>query len=317
MTFWLDRPVFITGATGLVGSWLTKALYERGADVVALVRDWRPQSMLIRSRLLDKITVVRGDVRDQKLIERILAEYEIKTVFHLAAQTIVGIAYSNPVNTFDNNIYGSIAICDSIRAIANSTQIIIASSDKSYGVSNVLPYTENTPLRGTHPYEVSKSCGDLLADSYRHTYGMNIAIARCGNIYGGGDLNWNRIIPGTIRSVIREMRPLIRSDGKMIRDYFYVEDVVKAYMLLAEKEAVGAYNFSNEQPMSVIEIVWKIIMMMGAKLVYAIQNIAHNEIEKQTLSAEKAHRELGWYAEFSLDEGLNRTIEWYREYFND
>src|SRR6185436_1146502 len=237
MNFWRDRPTFVTGATGLVGGFVVRDLIDRGADVVCLLRDDNPHCELVRGRLLERVRVVRGDLCDQALMERILGEYEIDTVIHLAAQTIVGIANRNPVSTFDSNIRGTWALLEACRRSPAVKQIVVASSDKAYGECTDLPYDERTPLRGTHPYDVSKSCADLIAHTYANTYGTPVVITRCGNFYGGGDLNWNRIVPGTIRSVLRGERPIIRSDGQFIRDYFYVEDGAAAYTLLAERLA--------------------------------------------------------------------------------
>ena len=220
-----------------MGGWLAQRLVAAGADVVCLVRDWVPQSELVRSGLAERVKVVRGDVRDQALLERVLGEYEVNTVIHLAAQTIVSIANRNPISTFETNIGGTWALLEACRRSPAVKQIVVASSDKAYGDQETLPYDEDTPLQGQHPYDVSKSCADLIAQTYAVTYGLPVAITRCGNFYGGGDLNWNRIVPGTIRSVLRGQRPVIRSDGQYVRDYFYVEDGAAAYMLLAE--AVG------------------------------------------------------------------------------
>jgi len=319
--FWSDRPVFVTGATGLVGGWLVKRLLSAGADVVCLVRDWVPQCELVRSSLIERVKVVRGDVRDQELLERALGEYEIDTVIHLAAQTIVGVANRNPVSTFDTNIRGTWALLEACRRSPSVRQVVIASSDKAYGDQTQLPYAEDAPLKGRHPYDVSKSCADLIAHAYAHSYQLPVAITRCGNFYGGGDLNWNRIVPGTIRAVLRGQRPIIRSDGNYIRDYFYVEDGAAAYMLLAERLAEDrslrgeAFNFSNELQITALELVNEILKRMGSSLTPDIRNEASNEIRHQYLSAEKARRVLGWRPLFSLDEGLNRTIQWYREFF--
>lgn len=320
-SFWLDRPTFVTGGTGLVGGWLVKRLVESGADVVCLVRDWVPQSELVQSGLFAKVKVVRGDVRDQALMERILGEYEIDTVLHLAAQTIVTIANRNPVTTFESNIGGTWALLDACRRSPKVKQIVLASSDKAYGDQTQLPYDEETPLQGQHPYDVSKSCADLIAHSYAVSFGLPVAITRCGNFYGGGDLNWNRIIPGTIRSVLRGQQPIIRSDGLFIRDYFYVEDGAAAYMLLAEKLAENpdlrgeAFNFSNELQVTVIDLVKKILEKMSSSLLPVVLNETSNEIRHQYLSAKKAHEVLGWRPMFSLDQGLERTLDWYTKYF--
>ena len=319
--FWRDRSVFVTGATGLVGSWLIRQLLEAEADVVCLVRDWIPNSELVRTNLIDKVKVVRGDVREQETLERALGEYEVDTVIHLAAQTIVGIANRNPISTFETNIQGTWALLEACRRSPLVKQIIVASSDKAYGDQEILPYDENTPLQGTHPYDVSKSCGDLIAHTYAKTYNLPVVITRCGNFYGGGDLNWNRIVPGTIRSVLRGNRPIIRSDGTFIRDYFYVEDGAAAYMLLAEKLAenrnlIGeAFNFSNEIQVTVLDLTNKILELMNSKFEPEVLNQASNEILHQYLSAEKARKMLDWSPIFTLDEGLEKTIAWYQDFF--
>lgn len=319
--FWQDRPTFVTGATGLVGSWLVRRLCEAGADVVCLVRDWVPQSELVRSGWIERVKVVRGDVRDQACLERALGEYEINTVIHLAAQTIVGIANRNPVSTFETNIGGTWALLEACRRSPSVKQIVVASSDKAYGDQENLPYDETRPLQGRHPYDVSKSCADLIAHAYAVTYGLPVAITRCGNFYGGGDLNWNRIVPGTIRSILRGERPVIRSDGRFVRDYFYVEDGAAAYMLLAERLAADpslrgeAFNFSNELQVTVLELVHRILALMGSDLEPEIRNEASNEIRHQYLSAAKARQRLGWRPLFTLDEGLQRTIRWYQDFF--
>ena len=319
-TFWKDRPVFVTGGTGLVGSWLVKKLIEAEADVVCLVRDWVPKSDFVRSNLSNYVRVVRGDVVDQSLLERIMGEYEIDTVIHLAAQTIVTIANRNPISTFETNIKGTWCLLESVRRSPKVKQVVIASSDKAYGDHEILPYCETAALQGKHPYDVSKSCADLISHTYAVTYGVPLAITRCGNFYGGGDLNWNRIIPGTIRSILRGQRPVIRSDGKYIRDYLYVEDGAEAYMLLAEQlasrpELYGqAFNFSTETPKSVIEIVQKIISLMNVDVVSEIRNETTNEIIGQYLDASKAHRELGWTPAYDLSTGLQKTIDWYTDF---
>ena len=321
-SFWLDRPTFVTGGTGLVGNWLVRRLVEAGgADVVCLVRDWVPQSELVRTGLIEKVKVVRGDVRDREVLERTLGEYEIDSVIHLAAQTIVTIANRNPVSTFETNIAGTWNLLEACRRSPKVRQIVIASSDKAYGDQEILPYDENTPLQGQHPYDVSKSAADLIAATYAKSFDLPVAITRCGNFYGGGDLNWNRIIPGTIRSITRGQRPVIRSDGEYIRDYFYVEDGAAAYMLLAEQLAAHpelkgqAFNFSNEIQVTVREIVEHILRLMKTDLKPEIRNEVQNEIRHQYLSAEKARRILNWHPLFELDEGLAKTIDWYKEFF--
>jgi CDP-glucose 4,6-dehydratase len=313
--------VFVTGATGLVGSWLVRRLLGVGADVVCLVRDWIPRSELVATRLIDHVRVVRGDVRSQQTLERALGEYEIATVFHLAAQTIVGVANRNPVSTLDTNIRGSWALLDACRRTPTVEQVITASSDKAYGDHDALPYTETAPLLGRHPYDVSKSCADLLAQMYAKTYGLPVCVTRCGNFYGGGDLNWNRLVPGTIRSVLRGERPVIRSDGGFVRDYFYVEDGAAAYVMLAEQMAARpelhgeVFNFSNELQVTVLELVSRILEAMGSDLEPDVRNEASNEIRRQCLDATKARSMLGWSPSYSLETGLRATLAWYKEYF--
>ena len=319
--FWLDRPTLVTGATGLVGAWLVKRLGVNGADVVCVVRDWVPQSELVRSSLLEQVKVIRGDVCNQALLERVLGEYEIDTVVHLAAQTIVTIANRNPVSTFESNVRGTWSLLEACRRSSTVRQIVVASSDKAYGDQVELPYREDTPLQGRHPYDVSKSCADLIAATYALTYELPVVVTRCGNFYGGGDLNWSRIIPGTIRSVIRRRRPVIRSDGDFTRDYFYVEDGAAAYMHVAQRLAERpelrgeAFNFSNEKPVTVMAVVRRVLDLMQSDLEPEVRNEASNEIRHQYLSARKSREVLGWLPLFALDDGLRLTIEWYRHFF--
>lgn len=319
---WRDRNVFVTGCTGLLGAWVTQTLADAGANVVGLVRDHVPRSRLVRDRILDRITTVAGAVEDAPLLERALNEYEIDTVFHLAAQTIVGIANRSPLSTFDANIRGTWNLLEACRRSSLVRSVVVASSDKAYGTQEQLPYDESMPLRGEHPYDVSKSCTDLIAASYHRTYGVPVAVTRFGNFYGGGDLNFNRLVPQTIRSVIRGEAPVIRSDGTFVRDYIYIEDAAAAYILLAERLrddrglAGEAFNFSCEQPITVTDLVHRILGLMGrTDLRPRVLNEASNEIRAQYLAAGKARIRLGWKPRFTLDEGLTRTIAWYRQLF--
>jgi CDP-glucose 4,6-dehydratase len=318
--FWQDRRVFVTGCTGLVGAWLTKALLDRGAHVVGLVRDQVAGSELRRAGLDGRIDIVRGGVESYELLERTLAEYEIQTVFHLAAQTIVGVANKSPLSTFETNIKGTWCLLEATRRCGSAPHVVIASSDKAYGEQPKLPYTEDAPLDGRHPYDASKSCTDILALTYAHSYKLPVCTTRCGNFYGGGDLNFNRIVPGTVRSVIRGERPVIRSDGTFVRDYFYVKDGAAAYIHLAEcmarqPEVLGhAFNFSTEMQETALALVRRILRLMGSNLDPVIKGEASNEIKHQYLSAEKARRMLGWAPRYTLDAALVETIDWYREY---
>ncbi len=319
-SFWLDRPVLVTGASGLLGSCLVRHLLDGGADLVCLVRDWVPHSELVRAGLIERVKVVRGDVRDRALLERALGEYESDTVFHLAAQTVVPVANRNPVSTFETNVRGTWAILEACRRSPSVRQIVVASSDKAYGSHAHLPYTEDVPLRGAHPYDVSKACADMIAQGYAATYGLPVAITRCGNLFGGGDLNWNRLVPGTIRSVLRERPPVIRSDGQYVRDYFDVEDAAAANTLLAERLASdralagSAFNFSYEHPMTVLEMTRLILRLMRSNLEPEIRNEATGEIRSQYLSAAKARTVLGWKPLRTLEAGLETTVTWYRAF---
>lgn len=321
--FWQDRPTLVTGATGLVGSWVVRRLLELEANVVCLLRDWVPESELVHADLISKVNLARGDLLDQAVLERVLGEYEVDTVIHLAAQTVVPVANRNPISTFESNITGTWRLLEACRRSPLVRQVVLASSDKAYGAQKTLPYTEATPLDGRHPYDVSKACADLIAQSYAASYGTPVVITRCGNFFGGGDLNWSRIVPGTIRSVLRSQRPVIRSDGQSLRDYFYVEDGAAAYLLLAERLhadpslAGQAFNFSYQTPVKVLEIVERIVGMMGSRLLPEVRNDAANEIRDQFLDAQKARQVLGWRPAFSLDEGLLRTIDWYRAVFDE
>jgi CDP-glucose 4,6-dehydratase len=319
--FWRDRPVLVTGATGLLGSALVRQLISAGADVVALIRDWVPRAEFVTSGSIDQVRIVRGDVRDQETLERAMGEYEIATVFHLAAQTIVGVANRNPVSTLDTNIRGTWAVLEAARRSPCVRQVVTASSDKAYGDQEILPYREDAPVRGRHPYDVSKSCADLLSVMYATSYGSRVAVTRCGNFYGGGDLNWNRIVPGTIRSVLRNERPIIRSDGQYTRDYLYVEDGARAYVLLAEQlaarpELAGeVFNFSYERRLTVSELVDRLLKVMGSTLQPDVRNEASNEIRDQYLDSTKAKTMLGWSPAYEFDATLRETVAWYERYF--
>jgi CDP-glucose 4,6-dehydratase len=319
--FWRDRNVLVTGCSGLLGGWLSGALIEAGAHTIGLVRDQDPRSRLEREGIGRRMTLVYGDITDREAVERAVNEYEVATIFHLAAQTIVGTANRSPLSTFRSNIEGTWNVLEAARLIGTVEQVLVASSDKAYGSHEQLPYAEDAPLHGEHPYDVSKSCGDLIAAAYHRSYGVPVCVTRCGNFYGGGDLNFNRIVPGTIRSVLRDERPVIRSDGEYTRDYIYIEDAVDAYISLAEgmarsPEVTGeAFNFSCERPLKVIELTSMILSLMERQDIEPIvQGEATNEIRDQFLSAAKARERLGWRPRFGIEEGLVRTIDWYRDF---
>lgn len=320
--FWNGKKVLVTGATGLVGSWLVKELLQQQADVVALVRDWDPQSEFIRSGDYQRTSIVNGRLENIEDVERAIVEHDVTIVIHLAAQAIVDAARKSPLLTFESNIRGTYNLLEACRLHARQIKsIAVASSDKAYGTSIELPYTERTPLRGMQPYEVSKTCTDLLAQCYSVSFGQPIAIGRCGNIYGGGDLNWSRIVPGTIRAFLNDKPIELRSDGTFIRDYIYVKDVVYAYMAMAEAlhggRCVGeAFNFSPEKPLSVLELVAELQNVMGCQhLKPIIANNAVGEIHSQYLDSSKAMKDLGWSPQFRLKESLIETVDWYENYF--
>lgn len=319
-SFWRDRRVLVTGATGIVGSWLVKELLAREASVVALVRDADPRSELFRSGDVRRVSVVNGRLEDFRSVERAVNEHEVEAVFHLGAQTIVGAAHRSPLATFESNIRGTYNLLEACRRHAGLVgRVVVASSDKAYGDQPDLPYTEASPLEGRRPYEVSKSCADLLARSYHETYDLPVAAARCGNVYGGGDLNWSRLVPGTVRSLLRGERPLVRSDGHYVRDYIYVRDVVQAYLHLAERIGDAgvrgeAFNFSTESPLSVLAMVERIRAVMDREdLEPRVLDEAEGEIREQYLSSAKARERLGWSPGWELEPGLRETVDWYAE----
>jgi CDP-glucose 4,6-dehydratase len=321
-SFWHERPVLVTGCTGLLGSWLTEALIDIGADVVGLIRDDVPFSYLVSSGNIQRIRVARGDVTDYETVERVINEYEVDTVFHLAAQTIVGIANRAPLSTFNTNIKGTWITLEAIRRSPTVKRVVIASSDKAYGSQPILPYTEEMPLQGQHPYDVSKSAADLITQMYGKTFSLPIAITRCANLFGGGDLNWNRLIPGTIRSALQGQRPVIRSDGTYVRDYLYVRDAVSAYLKVAEaldQESYWgqAFNCGTDEPMSVSEMV-KLILSLSPhpELSPLILDEVKNEIKDQYLDSTKIGRLIGWEPAFSRELALRETIKWYARHLN-
>ncbi len=321
MMNWKESRILVTGATGIVGSSLVEKLLHEGAFVVTLIRDWNPHSELIRSGDVQGTTVVSGELENFHTLERAISENDVDTVFHLGAQPLVGVALRSPLPTFEANIRGTYNVLEACRIHEKLVKrIVIASSDKAYGDVDILPYTEDMAPLGRFPYDVSKSCTDLLARSYSQTYDLPVTIARCGNIYGEGDLNWSRIVPGTIRSFFNNEKPIIRSDGKFTRDYIFVQDVVEAYLLLAshsqDKHIRGeAFNFSGEQAWTVLEIVGNIQKLMKCEHIEpTILNQASAEIRDQYLDSSKAKRLLKWAPLFSLEKGLVHTIEWYKDF---
>lgn len=324
MTYWTHKRCLVTGCTGLVGAWLTKGLADKGAHVVGLVRDWVPNSNLYALGMEKRIDIARGDICDYEAVLRVIGEYEVDTVFHLAAQTIVGIANRSPLSTFDANIRGTWNMMEAARLSPTVKRVVFASSDKAYGAQENLPYYEDAPLVGLHPYDASKSCSDLIAQTYHHTYGVPVGISRCGNIFGGGDLNFNRIFPETFSAVYEDRNPVIRSDGSPTRDYLYVKDVVEAYLCLAqglddEANRGKGFNFSYEQPKTVLEIVGDILSTLGRgdlRPDVKGKGPPHGEIPHQYLAAERARSDLGWAPTYGLEEGIVETYSWYKDLFD-
>ena len=320
MNYWKDKNVLVTGASGFIGSSVAKELVERGAKVVTIIRDIKNQNSIDALGIKDKITILIGNLIDLETVERSMNEYEIDTCFHIAAQAIVGSANRAPLSTFESNIKGTWNILETCRLSKTIKRAIIASSDKAYGQQKILPYTEESPLLGYYPYDASKACADLLSTSYFKAYQVPLAIARNANTYGPADLNFNRIIPETIKSIIEGKQPVIRSDGTPERDYIFIKDSVNAYLTLAENvhrpDVVGqAFNFGSGTPINVIELYNKIIKLMGKDIKPKILGEGKNEIDRQFLDSSKANKILNWNPKFNLDEGLKNTIEWYKEHF--
>lgn len=318
-SMWKGKRVFVTGGTGLLGSALVERLLELNAEVTCLVRDWVPASRLVTEGGLARVNVVRGELEDGPVLLRALNEYEIDSVFHLGAQTIVGTASRSALSTFESNIRGTWLLLDACRELAPRIErVVVASSDKAYGDHEILPYTEEAPLIGRFPYDVSKSCADLISIAYHRSFQLPVAITRCGNLYGAGDLNFNRLVPGTVRSALAGESPVVRSDGTLIRDYFYAKDAVEAYLRLAERLPDPAFdgeafNFGTETPMSVLDLVALILRLMDrSDLEPTVLGQASHEIEKQYLDCAKARRMLDWTPQYSLERGLEETIAWYR-----
>lgn len=317
--FWRDRPVAVTGATGFLGSHLVALLDELGADIAVLVRDGLPVSPISAS-WRGRVSEVAGSVEDPDAVERLLGDYESRTVIHLAAQSQVGVATRHPLATFDANVRGTYSVMEACRRASRVEQVVVASSDKAYGAQPKLPYDEEMPLLARNPYDVSKACADLIAGSYHHSFGLPVCITRCGNFFGPGDRNWERLVPGTIRSLLRGERPVIRSDGTMVRDYIHVADGALAYVNLVEAMADGtaapgeAFNFSTERPLSVLELVAMLQSSAGTDLEPDIRGTATNEIDEQYLSAAKAMRVLDWSPAFTMEGAIDDTVAWYRDY---
>lgn len=320
---WRDKRVFVTGASGFLGSWVAEDLVNQGAQVICLIRDVIPDSYLNLTGVARRVVQVSGSLEDHAGLVRIFNEHDVDTCFHFAAQPLVTVAARNPMSTFESNIRGTWNLLEAVRVVAPQCRVLVASSDKVYGDAPELPYREEFPLRGMGPYDVSKVCTDLLAQSYASMYGLNLAIARCGNFYGPGDLNWSRIVPGTCRSLIEGRPPDIRSDGTLVRDYLFIGDASRAYLRLAEHLSDGrvrgqAFNFGTEQPTSVLSVVEQLRGIAGTEhLRPRILNEAQSEIKSQYLSIDKARQLLGWESQVPLSEGLSISYRWYEAFLKD
>lgn len=321
-----DKNVLVTGCAGFLGSWLSRTLVQKGANVVGIDRDYKPESMI--HELKADAELIEGTIEDLDLMISIIRDRKIEFVFHLAAQSIVGTANSNPLDTFKSNIEGTWNVLEAARQLGQASDIadrrlrgiILASSDKAYGDQDVLPYIEDAPMQGRFPYDVSKSCADLIARSYFLSYKVPVCVTRCGNLFGAGDLNLSRIVPDTLTHVLRGEPVTIRSNGKPVRDYLYIKDAVNAYLMLAERmwndsSVHGeAFNISNQAPMSVLECVDKILAVVGREdLKPIIQGTATREIEEQFLDATKINTVLGWKPQYDFTAGLKETVGWYKD----
>ncbi len=314
----MSRSVFVTGAYGLLGSWLVRALVARGERVVVLQRDRAPRSALLLDGVHDALDVVHGDLNEAGLVARALGEYEVDTVFHLAAQTIVGTANRSPLATFESNVRGTWTLLEACR-LHGAERVVVAASDKAYGASATLPYREDMPLDPRFPYDVSKAATDMIARSYWHTFGLPVAVTRFANLYGGGDLNRSRLIPEAVGAALAGRAPVIRSDGSPERDFLYVEDAVEAYLRLADAlDGAGAggeaFNAGGGEPHAVRDVVARICALAGTDVAPDVRGSGtpDGEIDRQYVDAAKLRALTGWGPRVDLDEGLRRTIEWYR-----
>jgi CDP-glucose 4,6-dehydratase len=315
--FWDDKNVLVTGAGGFKGSHLVDKLSETNAKIISLVRDFDPESYFETKNLGKKSVVVLGDLKDFRKMTDILSKYSIDSIIHFGAQPIVTTARLNPLETLESNIMGTINLLEASRLYSKIKQIVVASSDKAYGVCKELPYKETERLEGRAPYDVSKSCVDLIAQMYAKEYDMPISIARCANVFGPGDLNMNRIVPGALESIIKNKPIELRSDGTMIREYIYVKDAVEGYLTLAEnieKTKGEAFNLAGRDKLSVLEILEKIGIALEKKVNYKILNNAKSEIPEQYLDGSKIKEKIGWEAKIPFETAIKSTFEWYYQY---
>lgn len=319
MEFVSPSRVFLTGATGLVGGHVTEALLKAypGVQVTTIVQSMDPRSYLVQQGLDKRIGIYYGDIRDRKLVNDLVMREEIDTIIHLAAQPLVSVALQLPYETCETNFMGTLNVLEAARHSPNIRAIVLASTDKSYGRAVFQPYTEEHPLNALHPYDSSKAAADILARCYAQCYGMPIVVTRFGNIYGPGDLNFNRLIPGAMSALNSDVPLRLRSDGSMRRDFVYVKDVAEGYLLLAKnaKEHAGeAFNITSNVNMSVLEALERISSVVGKQVPFVIENTAKHEIPAQALSNEKIQSRLGWQPPHTFEDGIRETHEWYKKY---
>ncbi len=324
---WRDKSILVTGAQGFIGSWLVSRMLDEGARVVVLRRDIPAESRFGIEGLEERCDVVLGDLVEYESLVRALNEYEVKAVFHLGAQTIVGTANRSPLSTYETNIRGTYLLLEACRAVGvvgdAIERVVVASSDKAYGSHDDLPYSEDFALQPRYPYDVSKAATDMIARSYAVTYGLPVAVTRLANVYGGGDFNFSRIVPDTARALVRGDQPVIRSDGTPERDYIYAADAVDAYLAIAQSlddPAMHgrAWNAGAGRPYSVKEIVSRLIAVSGRDVEPDIQGegTPHGEIDRQFLDSSRIRDELGWEPRWELDDGLSETWTWYERHLS-
>jgi CDP-glucose 4,6-dehydratase len=324
MAAYAGTSVLVTGGQGFIGSWLSERLLDERARVVVPRRDAEPESRFVGEGIEQRCTIALCDLTDHDSIVRVLNEHEVSTVFHLAAQTIVGTAARSPLSTFEANVRGTYNLLEACRTLGTVERVVVASSDKAYGNHEQLPYREDAPLRPAFPYDVSKACADLIARAYAASYGLPVAVTRLANVYGPGDLNWSRIVPDTARALARGQRPLIRSDGTPERDYLYVDDAIEVYLAVAaslggDGVAAGrAWNAGRDEPVSVLQLVEELIEISGRNLEPEVhgRGTPGGEIDRQWLDSSAIREELGWEPRVELGEGLRRSWEWYERRFS-
>jgi CDP-glucose 4,6-dehydratase len=318
--FWDGRSVFVTGCSGFLGGWLARALLDHGARVSGLVRGAAAARPLYADGLADRVSTVTGSIGDLTLLCDALAEHDVEVVFHLAAQAITSAARRDPIGTLDTNIRGTWNVLEASRRSGSVKAFVLASSVKVYGAQPSLPFSEDAPLNGCQPYDASKIGAELISSTYHRAYELPVVITRCGNLYGGGDLHWDRIVPGTIRAASEGRRPVVRGGGTPLRDYLYVEDAIDAFLRLAQvarEPAIAgqAFNIGTGASSSELEMTEQILRAMDREdLKPEVLPASPHAIIHQSLATDKLRAATGWTATRELEDGLARTVAWYRDY---